>query len=159
MTLYTPQAVRYIASASGSLTPEQIAKHLGWPLDQVERVARKHQITLASADTPREMVCKAPEREPQKINGQADALIDVDTDLGDIIKSLPLRQAQFLTILEREIGGRYISSSEIAERCGTTTNSIGSVGTSVRAKLRSSRWTIDSKSSRVGGGYRLVVRT
>ena len=85
--------------------------------------------------------------------------INSDTSLDEIIMCLPLRQAQFLSILKREIGGRFISSSEIAERCGTITNSIGSVGASVRAKLRPSRWTIDSKSSRMGGGYRLVVRT
>ena len=159
MQPYTPQTVKYIASASGSLTPEQIARYLGWPIDQVERIARKHEIKLAVATKPHEMVCTAPEREPSRVCGHAGISIDLDTDLDDIIKSLPLRQSQFLTILEREIGGRLIPSTEIAERCGNTAHSVGSVAASVRSKLRSSRWTIESKSWRGGGGYRLVVRT
>jgi DNA-directed RNA polymerase specialized sigma24 family protein len=160
MTPYTPAAISYIRQ-NASMQAASIARQLGWDLATLCRLAARHGIELSGAGEKREPVFTPPKRDdnPYQVHGHIDIAIDATTSLERIIDSLPLRQAQVLTVLKREIGGRFIPASEISDRIGIESKSVGSVVHTLRAKLVPSQWRLDSHNSRAGGGYRLMRRT
>jgi len=155
MTPYTPAAIAHIKNCAPSYPAAKIAHDLGWDVETLRKLAALHNIKLREPES----VFPMPEYAEHHIVGRVGVEIGISTSLEQIIASLPLRQAQVLSILKREIDGRFIPASEIAERIGVQSKSVGSIAQNVRAKLRPSQWWLDSHSSRAGGGYRLVTRS
>ena len=160
--LYTPQTVKYIASASGFLTPEQIARYLGWEVEQLQRIAQKHRIKLTafnpSTRLPSRPVIRRPK--PKTMGRSGVRIITSDMTLDEIKSKLGPRQAQILGVLESTLSGEAMNFSQIKEHCGLNCKhpNITNALRKIDDYLTPTRWRVEF-AGRQGGGYRLVVRT
>lgn len=154
----TPDTINMIRNCAGIWPTQKLANALGWDLERLERTAREFHIELELPKPTQEPTPTEPKRETRPHHcGYVDIEIDAATSLDRIIDSLPLRTAQALSILKRELNGRLIPAAEISGRIGVRSASIQGLIYTLQKKLRTSRWRIDS-SQGPGGGYRLVTR-
>ena len=163
--LYTPQAVRYIASASGSLTPEQIARYLGWDINQVERIAEKHKIKLlvpepSTGQQERPPVIRRLDTAPNS-PPTFQPRVTAEMTLDQIKAVLGPRQAEVFSALESTLRTRQpIRTCQIVSYCGMrcTSSNICQIIRRIDQHLAVTKWRIEfARFQR--GGYRLVVRT
>lgn len=158
MTPYTPQTVKYIAACSGICTPEQIAQELGWPVDSLERIARRHEIDLcvsvnglkqnlsASRPTPAAVSARSAPRKPA---------FTFATTADEISYVLRGQARDVFDVLRRDHCGGFLEAREIALRAFLTPEQTMVAIFKVKMRLVGSRFYVE-KAMGWRGGYRLA---
>lgn len=161
----TPDTLAFIRAASELRSAARIADELGWDLSQLKRVAARFRIELIAPD-PTALEQAAKPLTPAQASRIGTLAVrqaptfTADSTLEEIIEVLPLRQAQVLRILSRNMDGGFISGRDIAcmmDGENISPQSVAQAVSTIRLRLAPTRWTIDSARSRAGGGYRLVT--
>lgn len=155
IALYTPATVGLIRSVASRMLDLEIARDLGWPLDRLQRIARKHDIALRSAVR----VCK-----PKRPAIVPTAAIKVDA-------SLPIKVTGDWAWLGREkvhlskndiplleclrASSSKLEPDAVASRLGWNKIKLSQQINQLRIKLNTIGLTISS--ARADGGYQLLL--
>lgn len=160
-TPYTPAAISHIRRMT-SLPAADIARALGWELETLQRIARKHGIELCGAEPTPISNGHHPtpvHRPPPGRSGPRPRPLTADMSLDEIALRLPRRQRQMLNVLRTSINGHFIHGREIAQRAddGMPRGAMSNSATSLKKRLEHTPWNIEVEFG-LDGGYRLVTR-
>lgn len=162
---YTPDAVAKLR-ANAARGANGCAEMLGWPVDFVVAVARRHGIELmvvqaavTSVPAPKPALplppAPAPKPAPRKVPrastfNAATAPWNTDGVLGNLLSA---RECQAFDVLYGYTGPR-LSSRQIGQRMGIDYDA-GVILATLTAKLRRTAYRIDAQKGQ-GGGYTLI---
>jgi biotin operon repressor len=146
MTPSTLATIRYLSQRRQA---QDIAATIGWEMERLCRVAKNHQIELLGGSPLLRHVTSSVLQPPAQ---------PAAPSLAEIINDLPDRQRKILSVLKKEINGRFIPGAELRERIGSQRRDISVIVQDANANLRRQHAGVRVESRKGEyGGYRLVT--
>lgn len=148
---YCPDTLSVIkTSADNRIPARMLAAQLGWEVDELLRIAKRHGYDIAAPEPVQRAVMPVRRIEP------SDARIEFRTSMSlqDVIDALPDRLAALMRILA-DMGEHSIRGETIADMLDVSFAAVKQLIFDLRNKLQPTSFRVETKLG-PAGGYSLV---
>jgi hypothetical protein len=156
---YTPATVEHIKEFARTCLPADIARAIGWPLESLQRIARRHSINFVATNKPKpdraDVQPASAAKTKRATQSSLPALFDINTSPAEISYQLRGQARDVFEVLRAECNGRYLDAREIGSRAFIYPEHVRNALFKLKMKLRGSRFCIE-KQMTWHGGYRLA---